>query len=467
MEDFSERKRVQDLIEHQALYDPLTDLPNRRLLGERLGQALQRCRRHGRFGALLYLDLDHFKNINDSLGHPTGDALLKNVAERLGRGHRSEDTAARLGGDEFVVLLPEAGESEPVAREAATQVASKIHQCLSQPYLIAGNEFHVTPSIGVAVFPRGTESVDDILRRADTAMYRAKQDGRNAICFHLRKMDAELETRLSLENDLRFAIEHQQLSFHLQPQVNDQGQLLGAEALLRWHHPTRGSIPPNVFVPIAEETGLIFQIGEWLLANACQEIQAWEALSDSGNTRHIAVNISVNQLRNAAFADQVCATLARFNIPPHCLTLELPESLFMENLSDAVRNVQQLKSRGVRIAIEDFGIGYSSLTYLRQLHLDVLKIDRSFVRELGSNPSHAAIVETILAMARHLDLRVIAEGVETRAELDFLRHHGCTAFQGHFFSPALPLYQFRPLLHTGRWPVPTNSKALAQVRAAL
>ncbi len=453
LRDITERKQAEARIEYLAYFDALTELPNRRLLLDRLEQNISRARRYDHFGAMLFLDLDRFKHINDSLGHPIGDALLKEVARRMSLGMRSEDTVSRLGGDEFVMLLSELGEDAINAATMAKQKAEQIQKALAEKYHIMGHELHITPSIGVAMFPSTDEAYEtgnDILRHADTAMYRAKDDGRDTIRFFLPSMQAAADRRLEIEKELRYALEKNEMSLYFQPQVDDAGKLLGAETLARWKHSSKGFISPNTFIPVAEATGLILPIGEWILRNACEHLKKW---TDADlPIQHLAVNVSPRQFRQPDFISQVCNILEETGADPSMLGLELTEGMVIDNISDAIEKMQALKQLGIELSIDDFGTGYSSLAYLKRMPLDILKIDQSFVRDIESDANDAAIVDTIISMAHHLDLRVIAEGVETEFELNFLTEKGCRAYQGFYFSKPLPADQFTDILRAGTLP---------------
>lgn len=430
LRDITERKQAEARIEYLAYYDALTELPNRRLLLDRLEQNISRARRYDHYGAMLYLDLDRFKNINDSLGHPVGDALLKEVSRRLISDLRAEDTVSRLGGDEFVMLLSDLGTNQEQAAAAAQHKAESIKIRLAETYRIEGHELHVTPSIGVAMFPtglQGQESGNDILRYADTAMYRAKDDGRDTIRFFLPSMQAAADSRLAIEKELRFALDRHEISLYFQPQVNGRGEITGAETLARWFHPKKGFISPATFIPIAEATGLILPIGEYVLRSACEHLKMWE--EQGLQIRHLAVNVSPRQFRQPNFISQVQAILDETGANPSKLGLELTEGMVIDNIVDTIEKMQGLKELGLELSIDDFGTGYSSLAYLKKMPLDVLKIDQSFVRDIETDASDAAIVDTIISMAKHLDLKVIAEGVETEFELNFLEDKGCTIYQ--------------------------------------
>ncbi|MBW6508897.1 MAG: EAL domain-containing protein [Desulfuromonadales bacterium] len=450
LRDITERKQAEAHIEYLAYYDPLTELPNRRLLLNRLEQNISRARRYGHYGAMLFLDLDRFKNINDSLGHLIGDNLLKQVAERLTADMRAEDTASRLGGDEFVFLLSDLGKDSGTAAVAAQHKAEMIKDRLTAPFVVQENVLHITPSIGVAMFPSASdanETGSDILRYADTAMYQAKDDGRDTIRFFLPSMQTAADYRLALEKELRHAIERNELSLYFQPQVDYHGNILGAEALIRWIHPTKGFISPDVFIPIAEASGLILSIGEWVLRTACQHLKKWN--HQGLGLTHLAINVSPRQFRQPEFVDQVESILKETGADPTMVCFEITEGLVIDNIVDTINKMQGLKKLGLQLSIDDFGTGYSSLTYLKKMPLDILKIDQSFVRDIETDANDAAIVATIIAMAEHLYLKVIAEGVETRSELDFLKQNGCAIFQGYLFSKPLPDLQFIELLQKG------------------
>lgn len=450
LRDITDRKLAEARIEHLAFYDALTELPNRRLLLDRLEQNISRARRYGHYGAMLFLDLDRFKNINDSLGHPVGDALLQAVSKQLLQDLRSDDTVSRLGGDEFVMLLSDLGNDPTTAAALAQQKAEHIKLRLAEKNIIDGHELHITPSIGVAMFPSGKNSQEtgnDILRYADTAMYRAKDDGRDTIRFFLPSMQSAADNRLATEKELRYALDRNELSLYFQPQVNSNGQILGAETLARWKHPEKGFISPATFIPIAEATGLILPIGEWVLRTACEHLKLWD---DNGLAiNHLAVNVSPRQFRQPIFVNQVKEILEQTGADPNQLGLELTEGMVIDNILDTIEKMEALKKLGIELSIDDFGTGYSSLTYLKKMPLDILKIDQSFVRDIETDSSDAAIVDTIISMATHLDLKVIAEGVETRFELDFLEGKGCPLYQGYLFSKPVPNEQFMELLKIG------------------
>ncbi len=446
--DITERKQAADEIEHLAFYDPLTHLPNRRLLLDRLSHALVTSGRSGNDGALLFLDLDHFKTLNDSLGHDIGDLLLQQVAERLTASVREGDTVARIGGDEFVVMLENLNES---ALEAATQaeaIGEKILTALNQPYQLAMHEYHSTASIGVALFSDHNQSQEDLLKHADIAMYQAKKVGRNALRFFDPQMQSSITARVGLEADLRLALKEKQFKLYYQPQVYHNRHVTGAEVLLRWQHPERGLVPPFDFIPLAEETGLILPIGQWVLETACNQIKAWEGSIHTQNLQ-LAVNVSARQFHQADFVELVHQTLIRNAINPDRLKLELTESLVLDDVADTVLKMHALREIGVRFSMDDFGTGHSSLAYLTQLPLDQLKIDQSFIRNIGVKATDAVIVQTIIGMGNNLGLEVIAEGVETEAQRAFLQQHGCPVCQGYLFSKPVPLEEFEVFLEKG------------------
>jgi diguanylate cyclase (GGDEF)-like protein/PAS domain S-box-containing protein len=439
-----ERMRAMDRLEHQATFDALTELPNRRLLLDRLSQARARCLRHNHRGAVMFMDLDHFKIINDSLGHNIGDLLLREVASRLTKQIRDEDTASRLGGDEFVVLFSELSGNPQLAAQQAQQGAYKILKTLSEPYTISGNELHITPSIGIVIFPMNNETADDILKFADTAMYRAKDAGRNTIRFFLPGMQQAAEEHLRLQHDLRLAISNGELLLNFQPQFNNEEQLISAEALLRWQHPKQGEIMPRTIIPAAEESGQILPISEWIMRNALKLGKPW--MQNSKGLRRIAVNINAAHFHQVSFADQVKAILTEVSFDPKQLTLEIHENTLSENIDEAKKKIEALKALGVRFSIDSFGIGYASLAYLRQLPLDELKIHRSFIRDITSDPKDAKLVSTMITMARKMEIEAIAVGVETEAQLQFLRDNGCRLFQGYYFERPMPPEEFESSL---------------------
>jgi diguanylate cyclase (GGDEF)-like protein len=427
-------------MEFQANHDPLTQLPNRTLLQDRLGHALARAQRSHRQLAVLFIDLDHFKRINDSLGHAAGDSLLRVVAERLQTCVREEDTVARLGGDEFVILLEELPHGE-----LATRVARQVIQALSPPFRVAGHEFFITSSIGISVFPKDGEDAQTLLKQADTAMYRAKEQGRNTFQFYTAALNVAILARLNLEHDLRYALERAELRLHYQPQVDLAcHRVIGVEALLRWQHPQRGLVSPSEFIPLAEDTGLILPIGEWVLRTACAQGKAWQ---DQGlGPLRVAVNLSARQFLQLELPAVVAETLQESGLPAACLELEITESLLMHDLDGAIGTLRGLKAMGVQLALDDFGTGYSSLSYLKRFPLDRLKIDRSFVGDITSAADEAAIALAVIALAHSMRLQVLAEGVETATQLAVLQSGGCQQMQGFYFSRPLPVEAITLLL---------------------
>lgn len=440
------RRWTEEAIEHRAGHDSLTELPNRHLLLTHLERALARARRHHHYGGVLFIDLDHFKTINDSLGHPVGDALLQEVAKRLKKTLRQEDTVARLGGDEFIILFTEVSDDKESSTGQVQAMAEKISDALSLPYKIQGHDLQITLSIGITMFPIEQESPNDILKNADTAMYRAKESGRNSMRFFLPSMQLAVEERLQMQNDLHNALVRDELLLRFQPQVDISGRLIGAEALVCWQHPVSGMISPDNFIPLAEETGQILAIGEQVMRTACEQLKAWSDQSLASSLRYLAVNVSSVQFRQADFALWVERILAETGADPSHLTLELTEGVLLENLEDTTRKMESLKRLGIRFSLDDFGTGYSSLAYLKRLPLDEIKIDHSFVRDITTDPNDANLVETIITMAANLDLEVVAEGVETTEQLHFLQQKGCCCFQGYLFSRPLPADEFSLLL---------------------
>jgi len=438
--NITQRKQVEQRIEQLAFFDALTGLPNRRMLTDRLTKALATVARSRRHGALIFIDLDNFKDLNDTKGHDVGDLLLRQVAQRLRDCVREIDTVARLGGDEFVVMLEELS---PYAGEGAFQAeasAKKILAAINQPFELLGHFHHSTPSIGIALFHDQLQSVDELLKRADLAMYQAKAAGRNALRFFDPGMQAAASARAALEDDLRQGLQRQELRLHYQPVVDENGTTIGVEALVRWQHPERGLILPGEFIDLAEKTGLIIPLGQWVLQAACQQLVTW---SVDATTRDlsIAVNVSARQFRQTDFAQQVLELLRTSGANPYRLKLELTESMLLSDVEDAVRKMRELRSIGVGFSLDDFGTGYSSLAYLKRLPLDQLKIDQSFVRDVLTDPNDAAIVRTILALARSMDLMAVAEGVETEGQHQFLLDNGCWAFQGYLFGRPVPVHE--------------------------
>lgn len=444
--DLTEQKRSEERIYHLAYYDVLTGLPNRRLLEDRLRLTLVQAHRSGGGVAVLFLDLDRFKDVNDSLGHPVGDRLLQAVAQRLGECLRKGDTAARWGGDEFVVLLRDLGGDQRAVAQRASVVAEKIQQTLSEAFTSDGHEVLVTPSTGIALYPWDADNGTDLIKYADTAMYQAKAQGRNNHQFYAAPMHKAVTARLFLENELRGALQRCEFSLHYQPQVDiASGRITGAEALLRWRHPVRGDIPPAEFIPLAEETGQILAIGEWVLDTAWAQYCAWQA-ADLCPPR-LSVNVSPRQFQETDFIRRVQALVGKAEPKGWDLELEVTEGTLMECSEGVHAALNALKARGVKLAVDDFGTGYAALGYLRRFPIHELKIDQSFVRDITSDPYDKAIVRAIIAMAQGLHLQIVAEGVETQAQLACLQQLGCPEYQGYLFSRPLPAEAFARLLH--------------------
>jgi diguanylate cyclase (GGDEF)-like protein/PAS domain S-box-containing protein len=428
---------------HSAEHDSLTGLPNRTLLNDRINQALAFARRHSKQVAVLFLDLDGFKHINDSLGHPIGDKLLQSIAKRLVDCARASDTVSRQGGDEFVVLLSEMEHSEDAAI-----AARRMLQAVAGAHAIDRHELHITTSIGVSVFPDDGQDAETLIKNADTAMYQAKEDGRRSYQFFKPEMNARAVERQIIEEGLRRALERNEFALHYQPKVNSRtGAITGAEALIRWTHPTRGPISPAQFIPVAEDCGLILPIGNWVLRQACEQARAW---MDAGlPVATMAVNVSAKEFRDQHFLEGLFRILDETDLDPRLLELELTESVLMKHSESAALILKTLRNRGVQVAVDDFGTGYSSLSYLRKFPIDALKIDQSFVGQITTAADDASIVTAVISMARSLKLRVVAEGVETLEQLTFLRAHECDEAQGYYFSRPVQAPQFASLLRTG------------------
>ena len=441
--DISERKASEQRIHRLAYYDALTQLPNRTLFQDRLHSALQHGERHQEWVVLMFLDLDRFKPINDSLGHAAGDRMLKEVATRLRACVDSDDTVARMGGDEFTLLLQSQSQRE-VALTRAIHVGEQILASLAQPFVLEGREFFVTASIGIALSPQDGNELSQLMKNADTAMYHAKERGKNNFQFYQADMNASALQRLELESDLRHALEQNEFRLYYQPQFSGDGKrLTGAEALLRWLHPQRGLVPPNDFIPVLEELGLVVQVGDWVLRESCRQLAEWHEAKI--RVPKISVNLSARQFAEGDLDRRIAQIIEQSGVAPACLELELTESILMEDVANAMQTLTSLKKLGVGIAIDDFGTGYSSLNYLKQFPIDVLKIDRSFVDGLPHGEQDGQIARAIIAMAHSLNLTVIAEGVETLAQLDFLRGHDCDEVQGFLLGRPMPAHQFTAL----------------------
>ena len=434
--DITERKQAEARSHQLAYFDGLTGLPNRRMLLDRMEHALHSALKAAQVGAVLYIDLDNFKQINDARGHTVGDALLMQVAQRLTQQLRPGDTVARLGGDEFVVLVHNVASDVDSAGRAALLVAEAIRAVLEAPYTIATHLYSTTGSIGITLFPKRGEGVEDLLREADTAMYRAKDLGRNRIRFYEAAMQADVQERLALEQDLKKAQAEGQLAAFVQSQVDATGTVVGGELLMRWEHPVRGNVPPSRFIPIAEASGLILRMGDWMIQQACETLARLQA---AGRELSLSVNVSQRQFRQDDFVERVRHVLAHTGAHPGNLILEVTESLLIEDLDDTIARMTEIVGLGVRFSIDDFGTGYSSLAYLKRLPLFELKIDKSFVQDTPDDPSDTAIVQSILSVASHLNLRVVAEGVETRAQANFLVQNQCECLQGYLFGRPEPL----------------------------
>jgi diguanylate cyclase (GGDEF)-like protein/PAS domain S-box-containing protein len=443
--DLTASKAAENEINNLAFYDPLTLLPNRRLLRDRLNQALHSSTRTGCSGALLLIDLDNFKTINDTLGHLVGDMLLKNVADRLVKCVREGDTVSRLGGDEFVVLLEGLNHENSESATQAEVVGEKIIEVLNRPYKLKDQVHHNTPSIGITIFNNHLVETDELFKQADIAMYQAKKAGRNTLRFFDTEMQDSVNARAEMEEDLRKALGNNEFHLYYQIQVDSEQNAIGAESLLRWDHPVRGFVSPALFIPLLEETGLILAIGAWVLETACSQLEAWKTDED---TQHLvlAVNISAKQFRHPNFVSQVTSAIERHALNPSLLKLELTESLLLENFEFIVSSMNALNRIGIKFSLDDFGTGYSSLQYLKRLPLDQLKIDQSFVRDLVHDNSDQAIVRTIIAMANSLNLDIIAEGVESMEQHQLLMKKGCFSFQGFLFGRPVPIGDFGSLL---------------------
>lgn len=439
--DISQQKEAEETIHNLAFFDSLTELPNRRMLQDRLQHTLASSSRNRRHGAILFMDLDNFKELNDTKGHDVGDMLLVEIARRLQACVRGNDTVSRLGGDEFVVVLNDLNEGKQQAAVQAEVIAEEMRESINQSVDLRGFNYQSSSSIGISMFQGDDVSAEDLLKRADTAMYQAKQSGRNAIHFFDPATHAAMEARIVLEADLRTAIAEDQFKLFYQMQVDNTGSIIGAEALLRWQHPQQGLISPDDFIPLAEENGLILPIGHWVLETACAQLKAWETVASARHLQ-LAINVSARQFHHPDFVQQVCTALEKTAIDPSKLKLEFTESLMLDNVSGTIIKMRMLKKMGISFCMNDFGTGYSSLAYLTQLLLDQIKVDKSFVRNIGLKPSDDVIVQTIIGMAKNLGMDVVAVGVETMEQRDFLFDSGCFSFQGYLFGWAVPLEEF-------------------------
>jgi len=449
VEDLTEKKFSEQQIQYHTTYDSLTGLPNRRLLLDHLSNEISRARRYGHYGALLFIDLDNFKTVNDSLGHSVGDELLKLVSQRITDSLRQEDSVARMGGDEFIIILTELDELIELAADKAREIAEEISYCISCPCQIEGRELCITPSIGVSLFPKPGMGSGDILKQADTAMYRAKAAGRNETRFFLPSMQDAADERLRIYMEIRKALDNDELAVYYQPQVDNSGGIVGAEALLRWHHPERGLIPPGDFLPIAEETGIMRDIGRWVLRSVCHQIKIWDDAGKLEDSHIISVNISSKEFCAPDFVDMVITILEETGATPDHLGIELTESSLISTGGDIVKKMMTLQGLGVKFSVDDFGTGYSSLSYLKSLPLNTLKIDRAFVNDIKDAGQDIVLVDTIIMMAHNLRMAVIAEGVETEQELLYLSTRGCKVYQGYYFSKAVAVKTFTEMLESG------------------
>ena len=438
--DVTDRKVIQQRIQHLAYHDNLTGLPNRSLLQDRLARSIARAERAGRKVAVLFIDLDNFKNINDTLGHDVGDELLRHVSRRLSECVRIEDTIARQGGDEFIVLLDNLDDNR-----GASVVAQKILNSLRQPFLLGGTEQHVSGSVGIALYPEDGRDAQTLMKNADTAMFHGKGLGKNTYQYFTSQMNIAVKRRMTLESALRRAVMQKDFVLHYQPQINlETGEIIAVEALVRWKTEDSGTVMPGDFIPLAEETGLINEIGEWVLREGCRQAKEWEGMGLP--RRRMAINLSARQFGDRAFLDMVTRVLADTGLDPACLELEITESQVMRQTDGMIMLLNRLSEMGVHLAIDDFGTGYSSLSYLKRLPIQKLKIDQSFIRDITVDPNDTAIVVAIINMARSLDLETIAEGVETAGQLALLRSKGCRIGQGFLFSPPVRAEAIYPLL---------------------
>jgi diguanylate cyclase (GGDEF)-like protein/PAS domain S-box-containing protein len=434
--DITDRKVALEQVEYQAYHDVLTTLPNRLLFRDRISVALAHARRSRRAVAVMFLDLDQFKLVNDTLGHTVGDGLLQAVAERLVQCVRAEDTVARMGGDEFTVLLSDIPDTR-----AASTVAQKILESISRPIEVDGHELFITTSVGIAIFPDDGMDPETLLKNADRAMYRAKEAGRNNFQFAAQGVVEASEGRLSIERSLHHAFERQEFVVHYQPMIEvGSRRVTGAEALIRWKHPDLGLMSPDEFIPIAEECGLIFPIGEWVLRTACAQMKKWHRAGH--DDLHVAVNLSARQFQQHDLTSMIERILSETGLPPQALELEITESAAMHNAEMSLAIMERLKKMGVRISIDDFGTGYSSLSYLKRFPIDTVKIDQNFIHDLSTGSNDGAIISAVISMARALKLRVVAEGVETEEQLTFLRREHCESIQGFLYSRPLPAEEF-------------------------
>lgn len=445
--DITERKNAQAKMEFMAHHDALTGLPNRVQLVERLEHELRRAQRHGYFGAVLFIDLDQFKTINDSLGHPVGDRVLEVVASRLQQSVREEDLVARLSGDEFVVVLTVLDQNIETAALRAGEISEKIRSIISQPYIYEAMELRVTCSVGVVVYPDKNNSVHELLRYADTAMYQVKEKGRDSIEFFNEEMADKVSRQLTMEGDLHRALEEGHFQLYYQPKIDiETNNVVGAEALLRWHHPTKGMVSPVEFIPVLETSGMIIEVGQWVLEDACKTLVNWHSSGLWKPGMRLSINISPRQFRRVAFVDDVIATLEKYQIPHGSLDMEITEGIVIQRVDDAIATMTTLSERGVSFSLDDFGTGYSSISYLKRLPVNTLKIDQGFVRDIMEDRNDRVLVETIITMGRLLDMELVAEGVETADQLAILKSFECDYYQGYLFSQPVPIERFEKIL---------------------
>ncbi len=440
LKDITEIKKKEEILYNMEYYDSLTGLPNRSLFTDRLKMALAQSKRNNEMCALIILDLDNFKAINDTLGHSVGDMLLKQVAEKIKGYLREVDTVARIGGDEFIIIQPQIKDISD-----ATRAADRILRKFQQPWILEGKEYYITASMGIGIYPNDGEDQQTIFKNADTALYRAKELGRNNYQLYTESMNQKVFQRLDIENSLRRAVEREEFVLFYQPQIDIRnGKIVGFEALLRWYHPDYGLVPPMEFIPIAEESGIIVSIGEWVLKTACMQNKKW---IDSGLEPHlIAVNLSARQFQQNNVVEMIDRIRCEAGLGPELLELEITESTAMQDLDLTIDVVNQLRKKGIRVSLDDFGIGYSSLNYLKQLPIDTLKIDKSFVRDITANSKEEAIAKSVISLAHKLNLTVVAEGVETKEQLLFLKEEGCDKVQGYLFSKPLPAEEIEKML---------------------
>jgi len=442
LKDVTEIKKKEEILYNMEYFDPLTGLPNRSLFADRLNMALAQSKRNNDMCALIILDLDNFKAINDTLGHSVGDMLLKQVAEKIKGYLREVDTVARIGGDEFIIIQPQIKDISD-----ATRAADRILKKFQQPWILEGKEYYITASMGIGIYPNDGEDQQTIFKNADTALYRAKELGRNNYQLYTESMNQKVLQRLDIENSLRRAIEREEFVLFYQPQVDIKtGKIVGLEALLRWYHPDYGLVPPMEFIPIAEESGLIVAIGEWVLKTACIQNKKW--LDMGMEPQLISVNLSARQFQQHNVVEVIDRIRCDSGLAPELLALEITESTAMKDLSFTIDVLSQLRKKGIRVSLDDFGTGYSSLNYLRQLPIDTLKIDKSFVRDITANSKEEAIAKTVISLAHKLNLTVVAEGVETWEQLLFLKKEGCDKVQGYLFSKPLPAEDIEKILRS-------------------